>query len=72
MNKNKTHKKWVDGNRAFLWDYDYGDTDSYIKRKLPLTLRSKDPTTKKNKCSWVSYSEKDAKKLFRFLKNIFE
>ena len=72
MRSDKTHKKWVNGNRAFLWNYDYGDTDSYVKRTHPLQLRSKNPCTKENVCSWVEYSEKDVKRLLKFLKDIFE
>lgn len=65
-------RKWEEGNRAFYWTFDYGDTDNYVKRKHPLCLQSKEYNRKMKGRTWVYYSEKDAKKLLRFLKNIFE
>ena len=69
--KFKDHKKWVNGNRAFYWSPDFGDTDNYVKRKHPLCLQSKQFNGKMKGRTWVYYSEQDAKQLYRFLKNIF-
>ena len=57
-------KEWKKGNRAFYWTKDY--------EPHPLCLQSKEYNRTMKGNTWVYYSKKDAKQLYKFLKNIFE
>lgn len=57
-------KEWENGNRAFYW------TENYIKR--PLCLQSKEYNRDMKGVTWVYYSKTDAKRLYKFLKEIFD
>jgi len=56
-------KKWEEGNRAFYWTVGY---------KHPLCLKSREHNREMKGVTWVYYSKKDARKLLRFLKDVFE
>ncbi|KKL53586.1 hypothetical protein LCGC14_2273960 [marine sediment metagenome] len=63
---NKTTKQWKQGNRAFYWTPNEDHIDH------PLTLQSKQLNCCLKGNTWVYYSKSDAKKLYKFLKGIFE
>ena len=63
MTKNK---RWEQGNKAYYWT----PNTKYIKR--PLCLQSKEYNHDMKGVTWVYYSKSDAKKLYKFLKGIFE
>ncbi len=58
----KKEISWSEGNRAFYWTSNY---------KHPLCLQSKQYNGNMKGRTWVYYSNADAKKLYLFLKNIF-
>ena len=62
---NKLQKEWSEGNRAFYWN----ENIPYIKH--PLCLQSKQYNSGTG-VTWVYYSKADAKRLYKFLKEIFE
>ena len=59
----KKQKRWTSGNRAFYWTPEY---------EHKLCLQSKQHNFGDCKLTWVYYSKADAKKLYKFLKKIFE
>ena len=62
--------EWKEGNRAFYWRDVKLKRNKYLKH--PLCLQSKQYNEGMKGVTWVYYSEKDAKRLLKFLKNIFE
>ena len=56
-------KQWKSGNRAFYWTLEY---------EQPLCLQSKEYNRDQKGVTWVYYSKADAKRLYEFLKKIFE
>ena len=56
------NKEWKRGSRGFYW------TPKYDK---PLCLQSKQYNFDLKGVTWVYYSERDARKLLKFLKGVF-
>lgn len=68
----KNKNEWKNGNRAFSWT---DPKPQYISHEL--CLQSEDfnlcpHCQKRGTITWVYYSKQDARKLYKFLKEIFE
>lgn len=61
----KKRLTWRNGNRAFYWN----EGIKYIS--LPLCLQSREYNRDMKGVTWVYYSKSDAKKLYNFLKKVF-
>ena len=63
-------KEWSKGKKAFYWTDLSVEENKCIER--PLCLQSKDYNSDMTDVTWVYYSEKNAKRLLKFLKSVFE
>jgi hypothetical protein len=60
----KKNRNWKSGDRSFNWSPEYKET--------PLCLQSREYNRDMKGVTWVYYSEKDAKRLLKFLKKVFK